>query len=61
MDSEITRNFDGLEGNALRNAPKQTLSLQTRYDITTGPFRGIGFGGAAEFVDERYGDDSNTF
>jgi iron complex outermembrane receptor protein len=60
-DTEISRNFDGLEGNELRNAPHNTLSVQTRYDIGSGPLRGLGLGGTVEYVDARYGDDANTF
>lgn len=60
-DTEITRNYDGLQGNALRNAPKSTVSAQTRYDIQSGALRGLGFGGTLEHVDSRYGNDANTF
>lgn len=60
-DTEITRNFDGLEGNTLRNTPKNTVSVQTRYDIESGPLRGLGLGGTLEYVESRFGNDANTF
>jgi iron complex outermembrane receptor protein len=60
-DTEITRNFDDLQGNVLRNTPENTFSLQTRYDITGGALHGLGFGGTVEYVDDRFGNDSNTF
>jgi iron complex outermembrane receptor protein len=59
--TEITKNFDGLDGNEMRNAPNNTVSLQTRYDIGSGPLRGLGLGGTVESVDSRYADDANTF
>jgi iron complex outermembrane receptor protein len=61
VETEITRNFDGLEGNALRNTPKNTFSAQTRYDIASGPLAGLGLGGTVEYVDERFGNDDNSF
>ncbi|MBL8267993.1 TonB-dependent siderophore receptor [Steroidobacter sp.] len=60
-DTEVTRDFDGLKGLKLRNAPNNTMSVQTRYDIGSGPLRGLGLGGTVEYVDSRYGDDANTF
>lgn len=60
-ETEIVRNFDDLEGNTLRNTPNNTLSLQTRYDIASGPLAGLGVGGTVEYVDERFGDDDNSF
>jgi iron complex outermembrane receptor protein len=60
-DTEILQNFDGLKGNSLRNVPKNTISLQTRYDITAGLLKGLGLGGTVEYVENRYGDDENSF
>ncbi len=61
LDTEISKNFDGLSGNVLRNTPENTFSLLTRYDITSGPLDGLGLGATLEHVDSRYGDDDNTF
>jgi iron complex outermembrane receptor protein len=61
LDSEITRNFDGLEGNELRNTPGDTFSLETRYDLRGGRLAGLGFGATVEHLSSRYGDDVNSF
>lgn len=60
-DTEILQNFDGLKGNSLRNVPKNTVSLQSRFNITSGPLNGLGLGGTVEYVEDRYGDDENSF
>lgn len=60
-DTEIVRNFDGLKGNLLRNVPQNTFSIQTRYDFSSGALTGLGLGGTVEYVEDRYGDDENSF
>lgn len=61
LETEVKRDFDGLQGKEIRNTPENTASLQTRYDITSGLLKGLGIGGSVEYVDQRYGDSDNTF
>ena len=61
VDTEITKNFDGIQGNVLRNTPENTFSLQTRFNIESGALSGLGLGGTIEYVDDRFGNDANSF
>ena len=50
-----------LNGNTFRSSPKHSSSLWTRYQL---PFQMPGkffFGGGLIYVDQRFGDDSNSF
>ncbi len=59
-DTEILRSDDEeLEGNRFINVPLHTISLQSRYHIAQVP--GLSLGGTVVYVDNRPGDDENTF
>lgn len=60
-DTEVTRDTEGLEGNALRNVPKSTAALITRYDLAGGPLRDLSLGANVNFVGKRFGDIGNSF
>ncbi|NEQ87625.1 MAG: TonB-dependent receptor, partial [Moorea sp. SIO2I5] len=51
----------GNEGNRRYNVPKNNFNLWTTYDIQDGSLEGLGFGLGFNFVDERFGDNANTF
>jgi len=59
-DTEILKSDDDeLEGNKFANVPLHTASLQTRYQLQTVP--GLSLGGKVIYVDDRPGDDDNSF
>jgi iron complex outermembrane receptor protein len=60
-DAEISEDNDGQEGNRLFNAPENTFSLWTTYEIQSGNWQGLGFGLGLFFVSERQGDLANSF
>lgn len=60
-DTEITRDFEGFEGNEFIGVPDHTASLFSRYDLQDGPFKGLGFGAGINYVGERQGDLDNSF
>ncbi|MEL7314680.1 MAG: TonB-dependent siderophore receptor [Cyanobacteria bacterium J06559_3] len=62
LDSEITESGGAFpEGATPGNVPENTASLYTSYEIQAGDLAGLGFGLGVFFVDERFGDDGNTF
>ena len=62
LDSEITEGSGAFpEGAIPGNVPENTASLYTSYEIQSGALAGLGFGLGAFFVDDRFGNDSNTF
>lgn len=59
-DTEILRSDDAtLEGNRFASIPLNTATLQSRYYIDQVP--GLSFGGSVVYMDERFGDDNNSF
>ena len=58
-DSEIK--VEGITGNKPRNVAKNTFNLWTSYEFQDGKFEGLGIGGGYFFVDDRYGDDNNSY
>lgn len=60
MKTDVTTTDPVLDGNELANAPKNTFSLLSRYDITGGLFNGLGFSIAVQNVNKRFADDQNT-
>jgi iron complex outermembrane receptor protein len=61
IDAEISEDNDGQEGNRLFNAPENTFSLWTTYEIQSGNWQGLGFGLGLFFVGKRQGDLANSF
>jgi iron complex outermembrane recepter protein len=48
-------------GNDLENVPRNSASLWTSYEIQAGSLKGLGFGLGLFYVDQRPGDNENTF
>ncbi|MBX2849378.1 MAG: TonB-dependent siderophore receptor [Acidiferrobacterales bacterium] len=62
MDAEITESNDGSnDGNTPYNIPENKARLWGSYEIQDGDLAGLGFGLGAEYVDNRFGNDANTF
>ncbi|MDQ7735470.1 TonB-dependent siderophore receptor [Halomonas sp. SpR1] len=61
-DTEVLKDTEGTQGNALTNAARHTASLYLAHDLTTAP--GLGnwrLGGGVRYVGEREGDADNSF
>jgi iron complex outermembrane receptor protein len=61
FEAEIIKNNSGLEGNRLANAPRNSFGIYGKYGFTNGALRGLSLGGGIVYVDERAGDNANTF
>ena len=61
IDAEVTEDNVIAEGNRLFNAPKNSASLWTTYEIQQGDLEGLGFGIGFNLVGEREGDLDNSF
>lgn len=61
-DAEILGARDNpLRGNAPRNVAENTFNLWTSYEWQSGTLEGLGLGGGVFHIDERNGDNGNTF
>ena len=60
-DADIIEDNTGIEDNRLFGVPENNFNLWTTYDIQNGPLEGLGFGLGFNFVDERFGDNDNSF
>ncbi|MEH2409153.1 TonB-dependent receptor [Nostoc sp.] len=49
------------KGNEPSNVARNSSSLWTTYEVQTGGWKGLGFGGGVTFVGDRQGDLENTF
>ena len=62
VTAEITEDSDTtLIGNRLFNVPEHSANLWLTYQIQDGFFKGLGFGGGFNYVDDRFGDNDNTY
>ncbi|MEH2277324.1 MAG: TonB-dependent siderophore receptor [Nostoc sp.] len=62
IDPEITEDTRAeYKGNEPSNVARNSASLWTTYEIQTGGWKGLGFGGGVTFVGDRQGDLENTF
>jgi iron complex outermembrane recepter protein len=61
IDAEVAEDNTIPVGNRLYNTPEHGGSLWTTYEIQTGNWKGLGFGGGFDFVGERQGDLDNSF
>jgi iron complex outermembrane recepter protein len=61
IDAEVSEDNTIPVGNRLYNVPEHGGSLWTTYEIQTGNWKGLGFGGGFDFVGERQGDLDNSF
>ena len=60
-DADITEDNTGIEDNRLFGVPENNFNLWTTYDIQAGSLEGLGFGLGFNYVDERFGDNDNSF
>nr|MDQ2695844.1 TonB-dependent receptor [Pseudomonadota bacterium] len=60
-ETEITRDFEGFEGNEFIGVADHTASLFTRYDLQGGDLKGLGLSAGVTYVGERQGDLDNSF
>ena len=58
-DSEIE--VGDVRGNKPRNVAENTFNLWSSYEFQKGRLQGLGIGAGYFFVDDRFGDDANTF
>ncbi|NEQ86958.1 MAG: TonB-dependent siderophore receptor, partial [Moorea sp. SIO2I5] len=61
LDTEITEDNSGLEGNRLFGVPEHSINLWSVYEIQSGDLQGLNFGIGFNFVGERFGDNANSF
>ncbi|MEO0739275.1 MAG: TonB-dependent siderophore receptor [Cyanobacteria bacterium J06649_12] len=61
LDAEIEESASFPDGATPRNVPDTSASLWSTYEIQSGDLAGLGFGMGLYYVDERPGDDANTF
>ncbi|MEM7759728.1 MAG: TonB-dependent siderophore receptor [Cyanobacteria bacterium P01_A01_bin.40] len=61
IDAEVTEDNIIEVGNRLNNAPENSASLSTNYQIQQGSLQGLGLGVGFNFVGEREGDLENSF
>ncbi len=61
IDSEITKDDTGLQGNRLSNVPRHGGSLWTTYEVQQGYWRGITLGGGVVARSQVQGDTDNSF
>mgnify|MGYP003546441029 FL=1 len=61
IDAEVTEDNLIEVGNRLNNAPENSASLWTTYEIQQGDLQGLGLGVGFNFVGERQGDLDNSF
>ena len=61
IDSEVSEDNFIEVGNRLFNAPENSASLWTTYQLQQGNLQGLGFGLGFNFVGERQGDLDNSF
>jgi len=61
LDTEITEDNTGLEGNRLFGVPEHSINLWSVYEIQSGDLQGLNFGIGFNFVGERFGDNANSF
>jgi iron complex outermembrane receptor protein len=60
LDTEVTRaNEAGIQGMEFRNAPQNTLTVISRYEIPGGALKGLAFSGSIHYVAERFADPQN--
>ncbi len=62
LDSEITKSVvPGQAGNRPINSPQHSVGLYGKYEFTGGSLKGLSLGTGLVYVDERQGDNENTF
>ncbi|MEL6332488.1 MAG: TonB-dependent receptor [Cyanobacteria bacterium J06626_26] len=60
-DADITEDNSGLEDNRIFGVPEHNVNLWTNYEIQQGDLAGLGFGIGLNYVDERFGDNENSY
>ncbi|WP_143288226.1 TonB-dependent siderophore receptor, partial [Calothrix rhizosoleniae] len=60
-DADITEDNTSIEGNRLFGVPEHNFNLWTTYEIQQGSLKGLAVSLGFNFVDERFGDNDNSF
>ncbi|MEM8545238.1 MAG: TonB-dependent receptor [Cyanobacteria bacterium P01_H01_bin.119] len=60
-DADITEDNNGLEDNRIFGVPEHNVNLWTNYEIQQGDLAGLGFGIGVNYVDNRFGDNDNSY
>lgn len=60
MTTDVQSNDQNLDGNDLQYAPKNTVSLASRYEVRTGALQGLNLTAAVQYGANRYLDAANT-
>jgi iron complex outermembrane receptor protein len=60
-DAEVTLDNSGIQGNRLRNIPRNAASLWAVYDVSPGAEAGLEFGAGVYAIGEREGDAANSW
>ncbi|BBK34887.1 ligand-gated channel [Allostella humosa] len=60
-DARITAAANNTKGKRPAGIPEHTASLWSTYELQAGPLAGLGFGGGAVYVDDRFGTSANDF
>ncbi|MGD1857208.1 MAG: TonB-dependent siderophore receptor [Leptolyngbyaceae cyanobacterium] len=60
-DADITEDNNDLEDNRIFGVPEHNVNLWTNYEIQQGDLAGLGFGIGVNYVDERFGDNENSY
>ena len=60
-DADITKDNTSIEGNRLFGVPEHNFNLWTTYEIQKGSLKGLGFSVGFNFIDDRFGDNENSF
>lgn len=61
IDSKMTKDVAGVQGNKLWNVPRNAGSLWTTYEFLGGDLQGLKVGGGVQVRDQREGDKANSF
>ena len=60
-DADITKDNSSIQGNRLFGVPEHNFNLWTNYQIQKGSLKGLGFSVGFNFIDDRFGDNENSF
>lgn len=60
-DADITKDNTSIEGNRLFGVPEHNFNLWTTYKIQKGSLKGLGLSLGFNFIDDRFGDNDNSF
>ena len=61
IETRVTKDNNGLQGNRLPNAPLHSANIWTKYELQTGDLKGLGVGTGVRVVSQRQGDPQNDY